>query len=130
MANLTGKTVSELPNASDLTGSELIPISQGGATKKVTPSALVNGMLVAELYRVVDSASIPAGASSYSPTVTKAGYFPIGLIGFRGMTGMYFSQYRVKTASAGSAELEIAIYNTGSATTGTVAVNILWAKLT
>lgn len=130
MANLTGKTISECPSASDLTGSELIPISQGGATKKVTPSALVNGMLVAEMYKVVDGGSIPAGATAYAPTVTKAGYYPIGLVGFRGMAGMYFSQYRVKTASAGSAELEIAIYNTGSATTGTVAVNILWAKLT
>ena len=130
MANLTGKTVSELPNASDLTGSELIAISQGGATKKVTPSALVNGMLVAEMYKVVDNRSIPAGATAYAPTATKSGYYPVGIVGFRAMAGMYFAQCRVNVASAGSAVLEVSIYNTGGATTGSIAVYILWAKLT
>ena len=129
MANLTGKTVSELPNASDLTGSELIAISQGGATKKVTSSAIVNGMLVAEMYKVVDNGSIPAGATAYAPTVTKSGYYPVGIVGFRALAGMYFAQCRVNVASAGSAVLEVSIYNTGGAPTGSIAVYILWAKL-
>ena len=129
MANLTGKTVSELPNASDLTGSELIAISQGGSSKKTTPSAIINGMLVAEMYKVVDGGSIPAGATAYAPTVTKSGYYPVGIVGYRAMAGIYFAQCRVNVASAGSAVLEVSIYNTGGATTGSIAVYILWAKL-
>ena len=40
MADLTGKTISELPTASTLTGAELFPISQSGASKKDTVQSI------------------------------------------------------------------------------------------
>ena len=131
MANLTGKTISEFPNASALTGAEFLPMSQGGATKKVSLSDVFQSMFVVELYRVVDGGEIPAGLNTYGPTVTKAGYYPVGLVGFRGFSATYFNQCRVKTPSVGSAGLEVSIVNTGEAiSAGTIAVNILWMKVT
>lgn len=40
MADLTGKTISELPSASALTGAELFPLSQSGASKKDTVQSI------------------------------------------------------------------------------------------
>jgi len=136
MANLTGKTISEFPNASALTGAEFLPMSQGGATKKVSlsdvfQSDVFQSMFVVELCKVVDGGEISAGLNEYKPTVTKAGYYPVGLVGFRGFASTYFTQCRVKTASVGSAGLEVSIVNTGAAiSAGTIAVNILWMKVT
>ena len=133
MANLTPKTISELPTATALTGAELVPVSQGGASKKTTARNVcdyVQGTFEVEIYRVVDGGTIPAGVSTYTPTVTKTGYYPVGLVGFRSYGNVFFTQYRVKTASVGSAELEVRLYNQDSATTGTIAVNILWMKTT
>lgn len=131
MANLTGKTISEFPNASALTGAELIPMSQSGATKKESLSNIMQSMFVVELHKVVDKGIIQAGLQTYEQTVTKAGYYPVGLVGFRGFGAMCFTQCRVKTASVGSVVLEVGIVNTGAEVSdATVAVNILWMKVT
>lgn len=131
MANLTGKTISEFPNASALTGAELIPMSQGGATKKESLSNIMQSMFAVELYKVVDKGTISAGSNAYTPTVTKAGYYPVGIVGFRGFGATYFTQCRVNHAYVGSAELEVSIINTGAEVSGaTIAVNILWMKVT
>lgn len=131
MANLTGKTISEFPNASALTGAELIPMSQSGATKKESLSNIMQSMFVVELHKVVDKGTIQAGLQTYEQTVTNPGYYPVGLVGFRGFGATYFTQCRVKTPSVGSAVLEVGIVNTGAQVSdATIAVNILWMKVT
>lgn len=41
MANLTGKTISELPSASSMGDNDLFAVSQGGASKKVSKSTML-----------------------------------------------------------------------------------------
>lgn len=44
MAELTGKAISELPAATSIGDSDLLTLSQGGASKKITPPVLLTGV--------------------------------------------------------------------------------------
>lgn len=58
MADLTPKTIGELPSASALDGTELLAISQGGASKKALLSDIVNAIYpVGAIYMSVNSTS-------------------------------------------------------------------------
>ena len=58
MANLTGKTISELPEDTSLSGSELFPVMDGATAKRVSYD-----LLQSQFFKLTGGASIEAGTN-------------------------------------------------------------------
>lgn len=72
MAELTGKAISELPAATTIGDSDLLALSQGGASKKITPSVLLTGVQKTRADITTAPSSIDA-LMSYLPGAYRVG---------------------------------------------------------
>lgn len=72
MAELTGKAVSELPAATTIGDSDLLALSQGGASKKITPPILLTGVMKSRS-AITTAPSSADAIMSYLPGVYRVG---------------------------------------------------------
>lgn len=79
MAELTGKTISELPSATTLADADLLPISAGGASKKLawsTLKTLIQALIAsAKPRKEVDYVDESSARADF--TLTSGGYYRI-----------------------------------------------------
>lgn len=72
MAELTGKAVSELPAATTIGDSDLLALSQDGASKKITPPILLTGVMKSRSSITTAPSSVDA-IMSYLPGAYRVG---------------------------------------------------------
>lgn len=93
----------------------------------------VNGHVI-ESYLVMDGVTVAAGgyASDTTATFNKAGYYPIGIVGFNSTIARIIP-YRLilRDMALGSVKVQWAVYNVGTSSSSICQLyaNVLWAKI-
>jgi len=107
---MTDSTISGLPAATTLTGSEPVPIVQGGATVKTTAAAIAGS---GGLFRQIDSTATPGGLvginwegkNSSTSATGEGGLWPGSTYAFAALTASFTSVNAPTSAPAAAASL-------------------------
>jgi len=128
MAELNPKTITEFPEVTTLDGTELLPMSQGGSTKKaavatVTEKAVdeaVNGLLsgTKPMFKIVNTIQGPTSASgetTHSGSFKIKNYLPNGVQAsdIEGYRAFALAGYSTGNGAAGIIRMAIFVDNDG-----------------
>lgn len=114
MAELTGKAVSELPAATTIGDSDLLALSQGGASKKITPPVLLTGVQKTR----TDITTAPSSVDklmSYLPGAYR--------VGISGTQSIFPTGYGILEIVHGGGSYGLARFTPASST------NLTWTRL-
>ena len=118
---------------------ELVGLYNGGwsvaSTALAQKSDISESLFYCETKQILNSETISTGGGQKYDTVTwtKAGYFPLGVVGWNSPDTSAFvpSRLRLSSQSLGSVTLSYCIRNVSSGSqTGDFKVDILWLKVT
>lgn len=107
--------------------------AENGVATDTIRKDLTLSAFISESYQMATAETFDTStpSKSYTDTVTKTGYYPIGIIGYRS-TSQFVVPYslRLQNQTSGSCKLQCSWRYIGSSSaTSTLYVEILWCKI-